>query len=69
LERKTDSDKSFFAYFDEIKELVEINKSVDKIIPSLQEYSDKKKKERLGSYLWGFASAALIAILTWLLTK
>ena len=81
MERKTDSGKSFSAYFDEIVELVDINKSVDKMIPSLQEYSDKKvkeeqkksKKERLWNYLWGpligFVSAAIIAILAWLLAK
>jgi hypothetical protein len=88
MERKTDIDKSFCAYFDEIKELVEIDKSVNKMIPSLQEYSDrqameeqnqqmeeqkKSKKERLWQYgigsAIGFVSAALIALLTWFLTK
>ena len=75
MERKIDSEKSFFAYFKEITELVEINTTVDRRIPSLQEYSDKKakenKKERLWKYLIGpiigFVSAALIALLTWLL--
>jgi len=47
MERKDDLDKSFFAYFDEITELIEINTRVDKRIPSLQEYSDKKAKEEL----------------------
>ena len=80
IERNIDSDEFFFAYFDEVKELIEINKSVDKMIPSLQEYSDKKvreehkvgkiiKKQRFWDILTGFVSAALIAILTWLLTK
>jgi hypothetical protein len=88
MERKTDAEKSFFAYFDETKKLINISKSVDKMIPSLQEYSDKKvqeesrkqeedqkksKKERLWQYCIGptigFVSAAVIAIITWLLTK
>jgi len=73
LERKTDSSKPFFAYFDEIKELVEINKSVDRMIPSLQEYRSKGQKknkvERLWNYLWGPLIGFLIGILTWLLTK
>jgi len=68
MERKTDSEKSFFDYFNEIAELVQINTAVDRRIPSLQEYSDKKviekqeqqheemkknKKERIWNYLWG----------------
>jgi hypothetical protein len=43
------------------------------MIPSLQEYSDKKAKEnlkgRLLDYSLGFISAVLIALLAWLLTK
>jgi len=88
MERNINSNGFFSAYFDEIVELVDINKSVDKKIPALQEYSDKKvrekqeqqreeqartKKERVWNYLWGpsigFISAALIALLTWYLTK
>lgn len=88
MERKTDSEKTFFAYFDEITELIQINTTVDSRIPSLQEYSDKKateklsqqneehkksKKERLWQYvigpIIGFVSAALIAGLTWYLTR
>jgi len=88
MERKTDLDKSFSAYFDEITELLQMNNSVDRIIPSLQEYSNKKAKEQLSQQnveqkkskkelFWkycigpiiGFVSAAIIAVLTWLLTK
>jgi len=77
---KTDSAKSFDEYFTEIKELIEINAVVDKMIPALQEISDrmekddqeqnrKKKKELLFGSFIGFISAALIALLTWLLVK
>jgi len=88
MERKADLDKSFSAYFNEIAELVQISTAVDRIIPSLQEYSDKKAKEKLNKKeeeykkrrkerLWqycigpiiGFVSAAILAVLTWLLTK
>jgi hypothetical protein len=67
-ERKTNAEKSFDAYFSEIRKMIDINKSVDIMIPSLQEYSGKKaqeearkkeeeqkknKKERLWQYLIG----------------
>jgi len=83
MERKTDSEKSFFDYFNEITELVQINTAVDKRIPSLQEYSDKKvrekqeqqyeerkknKKERLWSYLWGTLIGFVSAALIAILT-
>jgi len=74
--RKIDCDDTFFAYFNLIKELVEINSVIDKRIPSLQEYKEKKTKERLKKQIWqycigpiiGFISAALIAGLTWFFT-
>jgi len=88
MKKKVDIDVSFCEFFDEIKELVEINNSVDKKIPSLQEYSDRRsiekqkqqieeqnkiKKERLWQYgigsVIGFIFAAILAVLTWLLTK
>jgi hypothetical protein len=80
LERKTDSEKTFLAYFEEIKELVEFNKLIDRMIPSLQDYSDKKaiekrkeeknsKRQRLWQYFVGFVSAAIIAMLAWVLSR
>jgi len=66
MERKTDADGSFHAYFDEIMELVEINKSVDKTIPSLQEYHDKrrseKQKTKRNTVYWGIIIGVVSAI-------
>lgn len=44
-EKKGDAEKSFLAYFDQITEMVEIDKEVDKMIPSLEEYDHKSKME------------------------
>lgn len=44
-EKKGDAEKSFLAYFDQITEMVEIDKEVDKMIPSLEEYDHKRKME------------------------
>lgn len=44
-EKKGDAEKSFLAYFDQITEMVEIDKEVDKMIPSLEKYDHKRKME------------------------
>lgn len=44
-EKKNDTDKSFNEYFDQIEELVMINKAVSKVLPSLDEFENKRKKE------------------------
>lgn len=83
MERKIEAEMSFFDYFNEITELLQINKAVDRRIPSLQEYSDKKerekqaqlreeqkenKKERLWKYLWGTLIGFLSAAIIAILT-
>ena len=47
MERKPNSEQFFVAYFNEIKQLIEINKSVDRVLPSLQEYAEKRANEKL----------------------
>ena len=44
-EKKGDAEKSFLAYFDQITEMVEMDKEVDRMIPSLEEYDNKRKDE------------------------
>lgn len=48
--KKIDSDKSFSTYFDQIYILINIDKKVDTMIPSLEEYEKKKKKESLKTW-------------------
>ena len=43
--RGKDSEENFITYFDKIKELIDIDKEVDRRIPALQDFSDKKKRE------------------------
>ena len=69
MERKTDTDKSFFAYFDEIMVLVDINKAVDKKIPSLHDYSKKKKKEKRRGRFLEIIIGIILAIVGFLLGK
>lgn len=45
-EKKVDAEKSFLAYFDQITEMVEMDKEIDMMIPSLEEYDNKRKKEK-----------------------
>ncbi len=72
-DKKIDSDKSFSAYFDHISILINIDKKVDTMIPSLVEYEKKKKKERLKT--WGISilssiiSGLLVGIIMYFVTK
>jgi len=69
MERKIESNKSFSAYFDEIVELVNINKSVDKMIPSLQEFNRKKGKENRKDILWKIIIGLISCLVGFLLSK
>ena len=44
-EKKGDAEKSFLTYFDQITEMVEMDKEVDRMIPSLEENENKRKDE------------------------
>ena len=72
-DKKIDSDKSFSAYFDHISILINIDKKVDTMIPSLVEYEKKKKKERLKTWvisiLSSIISGLLVGIIMYLVTK
>lgn len=72
-DKKTDSDKSFSAYFDQISILINIDKKVDTMIPSLDEFERKKKKEKLKTWgisiLSSIASGLLVGIIMFLMAK
>lgn len=72
-DKKIDSDKSFSAYFDHISILINIDKKVDTMIPSLVEYEKKKKKERLKTWvisiLSSIISGLLVGIIIYFVTK
>lgn len=71
--KKIDSDKSFSTYFDQIYILINIDKKVDTMIPSLEEFEKKKKKERLKTWiisiLSSIISGLLVGIIIYFVTK
>ena len=71
--KKINSDKSFSTYFDQIYILINIDKKVDTVIPSLEEYEKKKKKERLKTWiisiLSSIISGLLVGIIMYFVTK
>lgn len=71
--KKIDSDKSFSTYFDQIYILINIDKKVDTMIPSLEEYEKKKKKERLKTWIISILSSVisglLVGIIMYFVTK
>ncbi len=52
-DKKIDSEKSFSEYFEQISMLIEMDKKVDTMIPSLDEYEMKQKKEKIKT--WGIS--------------
>lgn len=71
--KEIDSDKSFSTYFDQIYILINIDKKVDTMIPSLEEYEKKKKKERLKTWIISILSSVisglLVGIIMYFVTK
>jgi len=75
--RGGNSERYFAVYFDEIKDLIDIDKKVDMRIPALQDFSNRKKKEEKFKKIWkyligpivGVVSGVIIAYLTGLLNK
>lgn len=63
-EKKINSEISFSAYFDQVSELIEMNKHVDVMIPSLEEFKRKNKKsQRIKCLLW-IASTVATALIS-----
>ena len=67
FQHTTSSDTTFFEYFQLIKDLQKINEEIDNNIPSLEDYTKRRKKERLFVALVGLASGVILTILSWLL--
>lgn len=58
-EKKIDSEKSFSAYFDQITELIDLDKRVDVMIPSLEEFQQKESKSERKIWIAGIVSAII----------
>lgn len=58
-EKKIDSEKSFSEYFDQITELIDLDKRVDVMIPSLEEFQQKGSKSKLKIWIAGIVSAII----------
>ena len=67
-EKEIDTEKSFSAYFDQISELIEIDKKVDTFIPALDDFERKRKKETQRHWLITAGITALGCIITLILT-
>lgn len=59
-EKKIDSEMSFSAYFDQITELIDLDKQVDVMIPSLEEFKIKERKSQCKVWISGIVSAILL---------
>ena len=46
-ERKINGDEPFLDYLNKIEELTDITKTVNRMIPSLQEYSNRREREKV----------------------
>lgn len=55
------SDEPFSSYFDQIQKLLEYNELADKMIPSLEEFQQKKKKEKFKERVYNFLIAGVIS--------
>ncbi len=72
-EKKIDSEKSFSAYFDQITELIDIDKRVDIILPSLEEFKQKentlKNKRWIENAITAVATGVVVGLLVYFLTN
>ena len=71
-EKKNCVEDAFNSYFDQIEELISIEKNVSTMIPSLDELENKRKKERrsdlIKSVFWGAIASFITGIIVYLLT-
>lgn len=67
-EKTVNSEKSFLAYFEQIQKMIEFNKAVVNMIPSLDEFSAKRRKEICRKWLWGIIATIIGGIIVWLIT-
>lgn len=67
-EKKVDSEKSFSAYFDQITELIDLDKQVDIMIPSLEEFKQKECKTKCKAWFWGITSTIISGLAVYIFT-
>ena len=68
-DKKINSENSFSKYFDQITELIDIDKKVDVMIPSLQEYQSKKKREARIGWVIAFILGLLPSLILYFISK
>ena len=68
-EKKIDSEKSFSEYFDQITELIDFDKRVDVMIPSLEEFEQKENKSRNKKWLFRILSGVIVGLLVFFATE
>ncbi|MDE5999784.1 MAG: hypothetical protein K2H04_06930 [Bacteroidaceae bacterium] len=63
-EKKINSEISFSTYFDQITELIELDKNVDVMIPSLEDFKQRDKKSRIKQSIIWIVSTISTAIIS-----
>ena len=63
-EKKINSEISFSTYFDQITELIELDKNVDVMIPSLEDFKQRDKKSRIRQSIIWIVSTISTAIIS-----
>lgn len=63
-EKKINSEISFSTYFDQITELIELDKNVDVMIPSLEDFKQRDKKSRIKQAIIWIVSTIITAIIS-----
>lgn len=66
-EKKINSEISFSAYFNQISELIDMDKRVDIMIPSLEEFKQKKKRSQRKKYILWLVSTVVTVIISGLI--
>lgn len=67
-EKKIDSERSFSAYFDQITELIDLDKRVDVMIPSLEEFKQKEARNEWKVWIAGIVSAIISGLAVYFIT-
>lgn len=66
-EKKIDAEKSFTEYFNQITELIDIDKEVSRRIPALEEFENRRKREKVKDWAIGAGTTIGLGILLGLL--
>lgn len=63
-EKKIDSEITFSSYFDQITELINIDKKVDIMIPSLEDFKQRDKKSKIKKGIYWIVGVIITAIIS-----